>query len=253
MKEIKVGDVYCLNGGLKKFYTVSNIEVHLSTDIQEDSKKIITLTDNELDYEITIPSSVFWYMFEHKRDIKSKKVYLAGDMLHKAQFEYRKQQKDEIEKIEGLEVYNPSSNDDINSKKTAKKEKLAERIVEQDTVAIENADIYVIDVPTADAGGRGTVAEIGQIFQMKRDAENLLNYDLTPELLNYVEDILKKPVFMYSDDIRWNTADMSDHPDRVPSSFNAYVYGQVQYLTKGKGIISWEEVLLELERLGQQD
>ena len=253
MKEIKVGDVYCLNGGLKKFYTVSNIEVHLSTDIQEDSKKkqkikkIITLTDNELDYEITIPSSVFWYMF--KRDIKSKKVYLAGDMLHKAQFEYRKQQKNEIEKIEGLEVYNPSSNDDINSKKTAKKEKLAERIVEQDTVAIENADIYVIDVPTADAGGRGTVAEIGQIFQMKRDAENLLNYDLTPELLNYVEDILKKPVFMYSDDIRWNTADMSDHPDRVPSSFNAYVYGQVQYLTKGKGIISWEEVKERLENL----
>lgn len=180
---------------------------------------------------------------------KNKKIYLAGDMLHKSLFEYRKQQKNEIEKIEGLEVYNPSSNDDINSKKTAKKEKLAERIVEQDTIAIENADIYVIDVPTADAGGRGTVSEIGQIFQMKRDAENLLNYDLTPELLNHVEDVLKKPVFMYSDDVRWNTADMSDHPDRVPSSFNAYVYGQVQYLTKGEGIISWEEVKERLKNL----
>ena len=252
MKEIEVGNVYNLKG-TEKSYTVSNIEVYLSTDIFEKDEKTITLNSNATGYEIGVPLDVFWNMFEHKRDIKSKKVYLAGDMLHKSLFEYRKQQKNEIEKIEGLEVYNPSSNDDINSKKTAKKEKLAERIVEQDTVAIENADIYVIDVPTADAGGRGTVAEIGQIFQMKRDAENLLNYDLTPELLNHVEDVLKKPVFMYSDDIRWDTADMSDHPDRVPSSFNAYVYGQVQYLTKGKGIISWEEVLLELERLGQQD
>lgn len=180
-----------------------------------------------------------------------KKVYLAGDMLHKSLFEYRKKQKEEIEGIEGIEVYNPSSNENINSKKTVDSYKLAERIVEQDTQAIEKADIYVIDVPTADAGGRGTVAEIGQIFQMKRDAENLLNYDLSPELLNYVEDVLKKPVLIYSDDIRWNTADMSDHPDRVPSSFNAYVYGQVQYLTKGKGIISWEEVLKRLEELGK--
>ena len=183
-------------------------------------------------------------------EVKELQVYLAGDMLHKAQFEYRKKQKEELEGIIGISVYNPSSNNDINDKKNANTDKLAERIVEHDTVAIENADIYVIDVPTADAGGRGTVAEIGQIFQMKRDAENLLNYDLTPELLNHVEDILKRPVFIYSDDIRWNTADMTDHPDRVPSSFNAYVYGQVMYLTKGRGIIPWEEVIKELEELG---
>ena len=107
--------------------------------------------------------------------IKDKVCYLCGDMLHKAQFDYRKQQKEEIEGIEGLQVYNPSSNDDINSKKTAKKEKLAERIVEQDTQAIEKADVYVIDLPTADAGGRGTVAEIGQIYQMKREAKNLIS------------------------------------------------------------------------------
>ena len=104
-----------------------------------------------------------------------KKAYLCGDMLHKSLFDYRKQQKEEIEGIEGLQVYNPSSNDDINSKKTAKKEKLAERIVEQDTQAIEKADVYVIDLPTADAGGRGTVAEIGQIYQMKREAKNLIS------------------------------------------------------------------------------
>lgn len=76
MEEIKVGNVYCLNGGEKKFYTVSNIEVHLSTDIQEDSKKTITLNDNESDHEIIVPSNVFWHMFKH---VKIPKI---GDRVH---------------------------------------------------------------------------------------------------------------------------------------------------------------------------
>ena len=76
MEEIKVGNVYCLNGGEKKFYTVSNIEVHLSTDIQEDSKKTITLNDNESDREIIVPSNVFWHMFKH---VKIPKI---GDRVH---------------------------------------------------------------------------------------------------------------------------------------------------------------------------
>ena len=206
---------------------------------------------------------------------KYKKVYLAGDMLHKAQFDYRKQQKEEIEGIEGLEVYNPSSNEDINSKKTAKKEKLAERIVEQDTTAIENSDIYVIDLPTADAGGRGTITELGQIFQMRREAETVFNligdvygfwykdnstledYDfndmnMTPDHVDLCKECLNKinkPVLIFSDDVRWNTSDMKDHMDRVSYSFNAYTYGVALALTNGKGIISWEEVLKRLENI----
>lgn len=202
---------------------------------------------------------------------KNKQVYLAGDMLHKSMFDYRKQQKDEIEGIGGLEVYNPSSNDDINSKKTAKKEKLAERIVEQDTKAIEKADIYVIDLPTADAGGRGTVAEIGQIYQMKREAIKLVEeLEKIQELAidvegNYTEEyytlqciiekqkkIINKRCLVYSDDIRWNTSDMNDTMDRIPYSFNAYTYGLVMYITDGEGVISWEEVLEELEKLGAE-
>lgn len=210
---------------------------------------------------------------------KYKKVYLAGDMLHKAQFEYRKQQKEEIEGIEGLEVYNPSSNDDINSKKTAKKEKLAERIVEQDTTAIENADIYIIDLPTADAGGRGTITELGQIFQMKRESITVFNLigdiygfwykdnsiledydfndmDVTPDHIDLCKKCLNKinkPVLIFSDDIRWNTTDMKDHMDRVPYSFNAYTYGVALSLTNGEGFISWEEVLKRLEKLGDKN
>ena len=206
---------------------------------------------------------------------KYKKVYLAGDMLHKAQFDYRKQQKEEIEGIEGLQVYNPSSNDDINSKKTAKKEKLAERIVEQDTTAIENSDIYVIDLPTGDAGGRGTITELGQIFQMKREAVNIFNligdvygfwykdnstfedYDfnemnMTPDHVELCKECLNKinkPVLIFSDDVRWNTTDMKDHMDRVAYSFNAYTYGVALSLTNGEGIISWEEVKKRLENI----
>ena len=201
-----------------------------------------------------------------------KQVYLAGDMLHKSMFDYRKQQKEEIEGIEGLQVYNPSSNDDINSKKTAKKEKLAERIVEQDTQAIEKADVYVIDLPTADAGGRGTVAEIGQIYQMKREAKNLISqleemqelsmntdgtyndeYYTLQGIIDEKQKVVDKICLVYSDDVRWNTSDMSDTMDRIPYSFNAYTYGLVMYITNGEGVISWEEVLKRLEKLGEQN
>ena len=201
-----------------------------------------------------------------------KQVYLAGDMLHKSMFDYRKQQKEEIEGIEGLQVYNPSSNDDINSKKTAKKEKLAERIVEQDTQAIEKADVYVIDLPTADAGGRGTVAEIGQIYQMKREAKNLISqleemqelsmntdgtyndeYYTLQGIIDEKQKVVDKICLVYSDDVRWNTSDMNDTMDRIPYSFNAYTYGLVMYITNGEGVISWEEVLNRLEKLGEKN
>ena len=203
-------------------------------------------------------------------EIKDKVCYICGDMLHKAQFDYRKQQKEEIEGIEGLQVYNPSSNDDINSKKTAKKEKLAERIVEQDTQAIEKADVYVIDLPTADAGGRGTVAEIGQIYQMKREAKNLISqleemqelsmntdgtyndeYYTLQGIIDEKQKVVDKICLVYSDDVRWNTSDMSDTMDRIPYSFNAYTYGLVMYITNGEAVISWEEVLNRLEKLGK--
>ena len=201
-------------------------------------------------------------------EIKDKVCYICGDMLHKAQFDYRKQQKEEIEGIEGLQVYNPSSNDDINSKKTAKKEKLAERIVEQDTQAIEKADVYVIDLPTADAGGRGTVAEIGQIYQMKREAKNLISqleemqelsmntdgtyndeYYTLQGIIDEKQKVVDKICLVYSDDVRWNTSDMSDTMDRIPYSFNAYTYGLVTYITNGEAVISWEEVLKRLENI----
>lgn len=200
--------------------------------------------------------------------INYKHVYTAGDMLHKSQFEYRKQQKEELEGIEGIEVLNPSSNPEINDKKNADTFKLAERIVEQDTLSIEKADVYVIDLPTADAGGRGTVAEIGQIYQMKREAKNLISqleemqelsmntdgtyndeYYTLQGIIDEKQKVVDKICLVYSDDVRWNTSDMSDTMDRIPYSFNAYTYGLVMYITNGEGVISWEEVLKRLENI----
>lgn len=203
---------------------------------------------------------------------KYKLTYTIGDMLHKSLFEYRKQQKEQIEGIDNIKVLNPSSNSEINDKKNANSFKLAERIVEQDTQAIEKADIYVIDIPTADAGGRGSVAEIAQVYQMKRDAKKLTNnledmqklcMDINGEyndeyytlqgIIDEQQKILDKPCLVYSDDIRWNTADMNDDMDRVPYSFNAYYYGLVLDITNGEGVMSWEEVLKRLEKLGEQE
>ncbi|WAW11901.1 hypothetical protein [Staphylococcus phage SAP6] len=201
--------------------------------------------------------------------MKELQVYHASDMLMQGLKEYRIKQKKEMEGIVGIKVFDPSSQS-FNDKKNTDSHKLAERIVENDTCAIEESDIYVIDLPISGNGGLGTITELGQIFQMKRQAQitidrlndlyDIYYLDVNGELtdvatvldkeLEINEKILNKPVLIYSSDIRWNTTDMHDDMDRVPYSFNAYVYGVALYLTDGKGVISWEEVLGELEKLG---
>lgn len=209
--------------------------------------------------------------------IKELQVYHAADMLTQGLKEYRLRQKEEMEGIVGIKVFDPSSQP-YNNKKTTNSLKLSERIVESDTRAIEESDIYVIDFPVSGNGGLGTLQEAAQIFQMKRDAIKLFNkigdvygfwykenstlsdydfndYVMTPDHIELCKDCLvtiNKCCLLYSSDIRWNTTDMNDHMDRVPYSFNAYTYGVALYLTNGEGIISWEEVLKRLEKLGDK-
>lgn len=195
---------------------------------------------------------------------RHKQVYHASDMLMQGLKEYRIKQKKEMENIKGIKVFDPSSQP-FNNKKETSSFKLSERIVNSDTEAIEDSDIYIIDLPISGNGGLGTTMETSQIFQMKREAKETVNrlkeiqskYKNTTSIYQELQDIineetekLNKKVLIYSSDIRWSTTDMNDHMDRVPYSFNAYVYGVALDLTKGKGIISWEEVLEELEKLG---
>lgn len=210
--------------------------------------------------------------------LKDLQVYHASDMLMQGLKEYRIKQKEQMESIIGIKVFDPSSQP-FNDKKTVSSNKLSETIVASDTKAIEESDIYVIDLPISGNGGLGTTAELGQIFQMKREAvrffnkvgdvygfgyKNNVTWDdytfmeesLTPdhkELCCDCLDIINKPVLIYSSDIRWKTTNMNDHMDRVPYSFNAYVYGVALDLTNGRGVISWEEVLEELEKLGTKN
>lgn len=200
--------------------------------------------------------------------VKELQVYHAADMLMQGLKEYRIKQKEEMEGIIGIKVFDPSSQPFNNKKKTSSF-KLSERIVQSDTNAIEQSDIYVIDLPVSGNGGLGTLMETAQIFQMKRDAqENINKYselldihyfdvhgektdiaDILEEEIKKQQKILDKKILIYSSDIRWSTTDMNDHMDRVPYSFNAYNYGVALALTNGEGVISWEEVLNRLEKL----
>lgn len=201
--------------------------------------------------------------------VKDLQVYHAADMLMQGLKEYRIKQKDEIEGIIGIKVFDPSSQP-FNNKKETSSFKLSERIVESDTQAIEQSDIYVIDLPISGNGGLGTLMETAQILQMKRhaketverlskiaefiknDTEQAESYQQIQNEIKEQQKIIDKPVLAYSSDIRWSTTDMNDHMDRVPYSFNAYTYGVALYLTNGEGLITWEEVLKRLEELGNQ-
>lgn len=195
---------------------------------------------------------------------KYKQVYHASDMLMQGLKEYRIKQKEEMESIDGIKVFDPSSQP-FNNKKETSSFKLSERIVNSDTKAIEESDIYVIDLPISGNGGLGTTMETSQIFQMKRESKETVDrlkeiqskykntdvlYQELQDIINKEKEKLNKKVLIYSSDIRWSTTDMNDDMDRVPYSFNAYVYGVALELTNGKGVISWEEVLQELEKLG---
>ena len=90
---------------------------------------------------------------------KYKQAYLCGDMLHKSLFEYRQKRKDSDWKDMKVLKYTTLVQIKILITKRRLKHELAGRKCQQDTQAIEKADIYIIELPTADAGGRGTVAD----------------------------------------------------------------------------------------------
>lgn len=76
MKKVKVGETYSLKGETNKFYTVSKIDTYFSTSTLGEDKEVITLSDNESDHEIVVPSNVFGYVFKH---LKTPEI---GDRVH---------------------------------------------------------------------------------------------------------------------------------------------------------------------------
>lgn len=199
--------------------------------------------------------------------VKELQVYNGGHILNDAMVEYRNKQADQINGIIGVKCYNVLDDKSINDKANAVQEGLAERIVNNDFKAMQESDIYIMDILPE---GLGTIAELGIILGMKhqaqktidrlnehkRLAEELGEFDSVISINEEIKEqqkIVDKPCLCYCSDIRQGHGKPYNDPDRAEFSTNQFVYGMILSLTNGRGFISWEEVLLELERLGQQN
>ncbi|EMH2355344.1 nucleoside 2-deoxyribosyltransferase [Staphylococcus haemolyticus] len=196
-----------------------------------------------------------------------KVIYLAGHILNEAMVDYREKQHNQVEAIEGVKPYSPHQDKSINDKSNAVQEGLAERILMNDFTAMENSDIYVLDVLNE---GLGTISELGIIIGMKKQAQKTIDrlrvlsedikhdefgdkteaYDLIQDEIYNQEKILTKPVLCYCSDIRQGHGKPYTDPDRAEFSTNQFVYGMVLEATNGEGFITWDQVLHRLDLFG---
>ncbi|UXE02820.1 nucleoside 2-deoxyribosyltransferase [Staphylococcus phage Koomba-kaat_1] len=189
--------------------------------------------------------------------LKELQIYNGGHILNDAMVKYRNKQADQINGIIGVKCYNVLDDKSINDKANAEQVGLAERILNNDFKAMQESDIFVFDVLNE---GLGTIAELSILLGMKHQAQQIINkyedVDFRELDKNTQDDILEayyvvnKPVLIYCSDIRQGHGKPYTDPDRAEFSTNQFVYGMVLSLTNGKGFISWEEVLGELEKLG---
>jgi hypothetical protein len=175
-------------------------------------------------------------------------------MLTVASQMLRAKEREDIEQI-GLPFYNPMDNNEINDKKNLdNNDGLAEKIVKQDSDAIYNSDIIVIE-PQPFA--LGTHVELGQIKGRKDLAEEVLRIynDESLDDLEALEEIRQialkaknQKVFPHYEDIR-RFKGVVEKEDRRSLGINQYVYGVCLDLTDGKGFYEWDEILDELQEI----
>lgn len=178
-----------------------------------------------------------------------KKVYTAGHCLTRGSQLQRMLEKQELEMVNpSIEFYNPMENKEINDKKTANPEGLAERIVRHDTDAINWSDTVIIE-PLAEACG--TMVELGQIKGMRDVANQVLQIIENEELDS--EDKLRliqasaskhslRKVYPHFEDIR-RVDGITETADRRSLGINQYVYGVCLDLTDGVGFYDWEDIV----------
>ena len=92
-----------------------------------------------------------------------------NDLFRWRHAKYRTTDAQEWEKQElrrlGFKVYAPHDDKDINDKANANQDKLAERIVFNDTLGMETSDVMIFDyLPHA----QGTICELGYAQHLKR-------------------------------------------------------------------------------------
>lgn len=196
-------------------------------------------------------------------EIKDLQVYLGGDLLSTPMVEYRNKQRDELDGIIGIKAYSPSDDSSINEKANAVQEGLAERILQNDYNAMLDCDAYTFDILNH---ATGTISELSILLGMKRQAQITIDRllpskELAEELgefdsllsiqeeINELQQIIDRPVYVYSTDIREGNGHTYDDPYRTEVAFNQFLYGVILELTNGRGFISWEQVKQELDEL----
>lgn len=182
-----------------------------------------------------------------------RKVYIAGHMLTRGSQMQRAEEREMVRSL-GHQLYNPMDNKEINDKAAlAGHEKLAERIVRQDTDAILWADTVLIE-PLPEANG--TLVELGQIKGMKDMAKIIYEryesfsqgtdnseseHEFIEDLISFVLRTINQEVIAHFEDIR-RVDGITETGDRRSLGINQYVYGTVLDLTQGKGFTEFADL-----------
>lgn len=182
----------------------------------------------------------------------TKQVYIGaslGNMGARLQNEITKGKV----KNAGLKPYLPQDDKSINDKKNAVQEGLAERIVDKDFGAIDDADVLLFDITETP----GTTAELGSVYGQKRLANQLLDMindderdsDLVLEdIKNKLNELINKPVLFQCTDLRSQNKSLQSG-FRREWGLNQLVYGVVLALSNGKGFIEQDELENALKEL----
>lgn len=182
-----------------------------------------------------------------------KKVYIAGDMLHKGSVLLREQEKRMLEEA-GLEIHSPIDDKEINDKANQTIESnngLAEKIVLKDTMGIRKSDTIIIN---PESFAQGTLVELGQIKaynEYRAEVKRILDARCTAEdkvemLEKLITEVIPfKKVYAHLEDIR--RTDIPEVGDRRSFGVNQYVYGVVLELTDGIGFMEMEDIVAELK------
>lgn len=158
------------------------------------------------------------------------KIYLGGDMLSTGSQMRREWEKNQLQKL-GFNVYAPQDDKSINDKSNAKQEKLAERIVKNDTNGIKSSNVMIFDyLPHA----QGTICEMGYAQRLKHELEHNDQYP---------------KIFVQCTDIRQGTGHIPTEQDRMEFSINQYVYGVIMDITDGRGIQTFDEICEEIKKI----
>lgn len=184
-----------------------------------------------------------------KEDMKG---YLCAGMLNRSEIRERNFERELLEK-EGLfdKFYSPIENKEINDKKKANNDGLAERIFEHDTREILKSNVVIVEAMEKNIG---TVIELGQIWgvnHMNERVRNILDSNSDDkEKLSVLQDLIDKQipykrVYAHQHDIRF--PEEAEFGYRRSFGYHQYLLGIILDLTGKYPHFTFEELLEELK------